>query len=200
MLLFGIVIHWRRKNEIEMSVSRKKEISPGLSVREWMAQETYIRIRLNPFQLTCSNPAGVNWKLSLFDIHKGICSEIGFLVAFWDELPKKWVVGFTALVFIMSSVDIVPCAIGHEQIKRLCCSQRKAQRKRCRGSTDHWDVWEPPITRSFIPTTAMKTCWCVWLKQAHWTVGGDLRAAAAPVCVLCMSATSTSPWSQYSTL
>ena len=83
-----------------------------------MAQETCIRIRLNPFQLTCLNPAGVNWKLSLFDIHKGICFKIGFLVAFWDELPMKLVVGLTALVFIMSSVDTVPCATGHEKIKR----------------------------------------------------------------------------------
>lgn len=100
-----------------MSVPRKKEGSPGLSVRERMAQETCVRIRLNPFQLTCSNPAGVNWKLSLSDIHKGICFEIGFLVAFWDELPMKLVVGLTALVFIMSSVDTMPCAIGREKLK-----------------------------------------------------------------------------------
>lgn len=123
-----------------------------------MAQETCIRIRLNPFQLTCSNPAGVNWKLSLVDIHKGICFEIGFLVAFWDELPMKLVVGLTALVFIMSSVDTVPCAIGHEKIKRLCCSQLKAQRKRSRGSTDHRDIQERLITRSFIRTTGKKMC------------------------------------------
>lgn len=82
-----------------------------------MAQETCIRIRLNPFQLTCSNPAGVNWKLSLFDIHKGICFEIGFLVAFWDELPMKLVVGLTALVFTVSCGDTVPCAIGHEKLE-----------------------------------------------------------------------------------
>lgn len=83
-----------------------------------MARETCIRIRLNPFQLTCSNPAGVNWKLSLFDIHKGICFEIGFLVAFWDELPVKLVVGLTALVFTVWSGDTVPRAIGHERLKR----------------------------------------------------------------------------------
>lgn len=59
-----------------------------------MAQETCMRIRLNPFQLACSNPAGVNWKLSLFDIHKGTRLEIGFLVAFGDELPMKLVAGF----------------------------------------------------------------------------------------------------------
>lgn len=180
MLLFGIVIHWRGKNEIEMSVSRKKEISPGLSVREWMAQETCIRIRLNPFQPTCSNPAGVNWKLSLFDIHKGICFKIGFLVAFWDELPMKFA-GLTALVFIMSSVDTVPCAIGHEKIRRDCCSQLKAQRKRCRGSMDHRDIQEQLITPSFIYTTGTKMCWSVWLRQAHLTSRRKLNAPAPPV-------------------
>lgn len=95
-----------------------------------MAQETCIRIRLYPFQLTRLNPAGVNWKLSLFDIHNGICFKIGFLVAFWDELPMKLVVGLTALVFIMSRVDTMPCAIGHEKNKEgVCCSQFKAQRR-----------------------------------------------------------------------
>jgi len=83
-----------------------------------MAQETCIRIRLNPFQLTCSNPAGVNWKLSLFDIHKGISFKTGFLVAFWDELPMKLVVGLTALVFTTLSVDTVPCAIRPEKLQR----------------------------------------------------------------------------------
>lgn len=59
-----------------------------------MAQETCMRIRLNPLQLACSNPAGVNGKLSLFDIRKGTRFEIGSAVAFGDGIPMTLVAGF----------------------------------------------------------------------------------------------------------
>lgn len=59
-----------------------------------MTQEMCMRIRLNPFQLACSNPAGVNGKLLLLDIRKGTRFEIGFVVAFGDEIPITFVAGF----------------------------------------------------------------------------------------------------------
>lgn len=80
--------------KLKCLLREKKEVSPGLSVREWMAQEMCMRIRLNPLQLACSNPAGVNGKLSLFDIRKGTRFEIGSVVAFGDGIPMTLVAGF----------------------------------------------------------------------------------------------------------